>query len=102
MAPSSNRFLTIFSRRGVWNIPYLANVYLIKGQALRTELKERNHFIMDRLDPDMALCKNAREMVRLCPGLITKLCLFVHIVFVCLVFHVIHYSKKYEPTKVCC
>ncbi|XP_073481994.1 procollagen-lysine,2-oxoglutarate 5-dioxygenase 2 isoform X1 [Aquarana catesbeiana] len=49
-------------RVGVWNIPYLANVYLIKGQTLRTELKERNHFILDRLDPDMALCKNAREM----------------------------------------
>ncbi|XP_077344367.1 procollagen-lysine,2-oxoglutarate 5-dioxygenase 2 isoform X2 [Lithobates pipiens] len=49
-------------RVGVWNIPYLANVYLIKGQTLRTELKERNHFTLDRLDPDMALCKNVREM----------------------------------------
>ncbi|XP_068136862.1 procollagen-lysine,2-oxoglutarate 5-dioxygenase 2 isoform X2 [Hyperolius riggenbachi] len=49
-------------RVGVWNIPYMANVYLIKGQTLRTELKERNHFILDRLDPDMALCRNAREM----------------------------------------
>ncbi|XP_066455453.1 procollagen-lysine,2-oxoglutarate 5-dioxygenase 2 isoform X2 [Eleutherodactylus coqui] len=50
------------NRVGVWNIPYMANVYLIKGQALRSELKERNHFILDRLDPDMALCRNAREM----------------------------------------
>ncbi|KAM4772006.1 procollagen-lysine,2-oxoglutarate 5-dioxygenase 2 isoform 2-T2 [Rhinophrynus dorsalis] len=50
------------SRVGVWNIPYMANVYLIKGQTLRSELKERNHFVLDRLDPDMALCRNAREM----------------------------------------
>ncbi|XP_056420797.1 procollagen-lysine,2-oxoglutarate 5-dioxygenase 2 isoform X2 [Hyla sarda] len=50
------------NRVGVWNIPYMANVYLVKGQTLRSELKERNNFILDRLDPDMALCKNAREM----------------------------------------
>ncbi|KAM4694589.1 procollagen-lysine,2-oxoglutarate 5-dioxygenase 2 isoform 2-T2 [Discoglossus pictus] len=50
------------SRVGLWNIPYMANIYLIKGQTLRSELKERNYFIMDRLDSDMALCKNAREM----------------------------------------
>ncbi|XP_073435216.1 procollagen-lysine,2-oxoglutarate 5-dioxygenase 2 isoform X1 [Dendrobates tinctorius] len=50
------------SRVGVWNIPYMANIYLVKGQTLRSELKERNHFILDRLDPDMALCRNAREM----------------------------------------
>ncbi|XP_018425244.1 PREDICTED: procollagen-lysine,2-oxoglutarate 5-dioxygenase 2 [Nanorana parkeri] len=50
------------NRVGVWNIPYLANIYLIKGQTLRTELKEINNFILDRLDHDMALCRNAREM----------------------------------------
>ncbi|XP_075058020.1 procollagen-lysine,2-oxoglutarate 5-dioxygenase 2 isoform X2 [Mixophyes fleayi] len=50
------------NRAGLWNIPYMANVYLIRGQTLRTELKERNHFILERNDPDMALCKNAREM----------------------------------------
>ncbi|XP_053565984.1 procollagen-lysine,2-oxoglutarate 5-dioxygenase 2 isoform X2 [Bombina bombina] len=47
---------------GLWNVPYMANVYLIKGETLRSELKEKNHFILDRLDPDMALCRNAREM----------------------------------------
>ncbi|KAM8952712.1 procollagen-lysine,2-oxoglutarate 5-dioxygenase 2 [Pelodytes ibericus] len=50
------------NRVGVWNIPYMANVYLVKGETLRSELKERNHFGLDRLDPDMALCRNAREM----------------------------------------
>ncbi|XP_028923971.1 procollagen-lysine,2-oxoglutarate 5-dioxygenase 2 isoform X2 [Ornithorhynchus anatinus] len=50
------------NRVGLWNIPYMANVYLIKGQTLRAEMKERNYFVRDKLDPDMALCKNAREM----------------------------------------
>ncbi|XP_038604650.1 procollagen-lysine,2-oxoglutarate 5-dioxygenase 2 isoform X2 [Tachyglossus aculeatus] len=50
------------NRVGLWNIPYMANVYLIKGQTLRTEMKDRNYFVRDKLDPDMALCKNAREM----------------------------------------
>lgn len=49
---------------GVWNVPYVANIYMIKGQTLRSEMKERNYFARDRLDPDMALCRNAREMVR--------------------------------------
>uniref|UniRef100_A0A493TH16 procollagen-lysine 5-dioxygenase n=2 Tax=Anas platyrhynchos TaxID=8839 RepID=A0A493TH16_ANAPP len=48
-------------RVGVWNIPYMANVYLIKGQTLRSEMKE-NYFTRDKLDPDMAFCRNAREM----------------------------------------
>ncbi|XP_064008901.1 procollagen-lysine,2-oxoglutarate 5-dioxygenase 2 isoform X1 [Pogoniulus pusillus] len=50
------------NRVGVWNIPYMANVYLIKGQTLRSEMKEKNYFMRDKLDPDMALCRNAREM----------------------------------------
>ncbi|XP_062988217.1 procollagen-lysine,2-oxoglutarate 5-dioxygenase 2 isoform X2 [Elgaria multicarinata webbii] len=50
------------NRVGVWNVPFVANIYLIKGQTLRSELKERNYFARDRLDSDMALCRNAREM----------------------------------------
>lgn len=50
------------NRVGVWNIPYMANIYLIKGQTLRSEMRERNYFVRDKLDPDMALCRNAREM----------------------------------------
>lgn len=42
----------------------MANIYLIKGQTLRSEMKEKNYFMRDKLDPDMALCRNAREMVR--------------------------------------
>lgn len=53
-----------FSYRGVWNVPYVANIYLIKGKVLRSQMKGRNYFARDRMDPDMALCRNAREMVR--------------------------------------
>lgn len=56
--------LCLVVSRGVWNIPYMADVYLVKGSALRNELKERNYFVLEKLDPDMALCRNAREMVR--------------------------------------
>uniref|UniRef100_A0A8C7G476 Procollagen-lysine, 2-oxoglutarate 5-dioxygenase 2 n=1 Tax=Oncorhynchus kisutch TaxID=8019 RepID=A0A8C7G476_ONCKI len=47
---------------GVWNIPYMAHIYLIKGEVLRNQLKERNHFVLEKLDPDMALCRHAREL----------------------------------------
>lgn len=53
-----------FVFRGIWNVPYMANVYLIQGKTLRSEMSERNYFVRDKLDPDMALCRNAREMVR--------------------------------------
>lgn len=54
-----------FFHSGVWNVPYVANIYLIKGETLRSEMKARHYFSRDRLDPDMALCRNTREMVRL-------------------------------------
>ncbi|ETE64099.1 Procollagen-lysine,2-oxoglutarate 5-dioxygenase 2 [Ophiophagus hannah] len=50
------------SRIGVWNVPYVANIYLIKGQTLRSEMKEINYFSREKLDSDMAMCRNAREM----------------------------------------
>nr|XP_023661772.1 procollagen-lysine,2-oxoglutarate 5-dioxygenase 2-like isoform X2 [Paramormyrops kingsleyae] len=49
-------------RVGVWNIPYMAHIYLVKGETLRTELRNRNFFVLEKLDPDMAACRNAREM----------------------------------------
>lgn len=63
--PLPHSFLLLLICRGVWNIPYMANVYLVKGSALRNELKERNYFVLEKLDPDMAFCRNAREMVRI-------------------------------------
>ncbi|XP_068199821.1 procollagen-lysine,2-oxoglutarate 5-dioxygenase 2 isoform X2 [Antennarius striatus] len=60
----SEDYVDIVQRKrvGVWNIPYMAHVYLVKGSALRNELKEKNHFVLEKLDPDMAFCRNAREM----------------------------------------
>ncbi|XP_048881626.1 procollagen-lysine,2-oxoglutarate 5-dioxygenase 2 isoform X2 [Brienomyrus brachyistius] len=49
-------------RVGMWNIPYMAYIYLIKGETLRTELRNRNFFVLEKLDPDMAACRNARDM----------------------------------------
>uniref|UniRef100_A0A8C5BXP0 procollagen-lysine 5-dioxygenase n=1 Tax=Gadus morhua TaxID=8049 RepID=A0A8C5BXP0_GADMO len=49
-------------RIGVWNVPFLAHVYLVQGAALRDELKEKNLFVLEKLDPDMALCRHTREM----------------------------------------
>lgn len=63
----SEDYVDIVQRKrvGVWNIPFMAHVYLVKGTALRNELKERNHFVLEKLDPDMAFCRNARELVRM-------------------------------------
>lgn len=60
----SEDYVDIVQRKrvGVWNIPFMAHVYLVKGTALRNELKERNHFVLEKLDPDMAFCRNAREL----------------------------------------
>ncbi|XP_077100272.1 procollagen-lysine,2-oxoglutarate 5-dioxygenase 2 isoform X1 [Siphateles boraxobius] len=49
-------------RVGLWNIPFMAHIYLIKGQTLRNEFKGRNVFVLERLDPDMAMCRNARDL----------------------------------------
>ncbi|XP_041923645.1 procollagen-lysine,2-oxoglutarate 5-dioxygenase 2 isoform X1 [Alosa sapidissima] len=51
-------------RVGVWNIPFMAHIYLVQGELLRREMKERNYFVLEKLDPDMALCRNARELTR--------------------------------------
>ncbi|XP_069466009.1 procollagen-lysine,2-oxoglutarate 5-dioxygenase 1 [Ambystoma mexicanum] len=48
-------------RVGVWNVPYISNVYLMKGSVLRSELKERDLYYSGRLDHDMAFCHNVRE-----------------------------------------
>lgn len=69
--------LCLVVSRGVWNIPYMAHVYLVKGSTLRNELKERNYFVLEKLDPDMALCRNAREMVRTLISVLRVSCLNV-------------------------
>ncbi|XP_014268231.1 procollagen-lysine,2-oxoglutarate 5-dioxygenase 1 [Maylandia zebra] len=46
-------------RVGVWNVPYVSNVYLVKGSLLRRELKDYELFSSS--DPDMAFCHNIRN-----------------------------------------
>ncbi|KAM9350754.1 procollagen-lysine,2-oxoglutarate 5-dioxygenase 1 [Symphorus nematophorus] len=48
-------------RVGVWNVPYVSNVYLVKGSLLRSELTEYDLFGSHILDPDMAFCHNIRS-----------------------------------------
>lgn len=53
------------SLSGVWNVPYISNIYLIKGSALRAELQQTDLFHHSKLDPDMSFCANIRQQVSL-------------------------------------
>lgn len=55
---------TVWFTRGVWNVPYVSNVYLLKGSLLRSELTDFELFNSHILDPDMAYCHNVRSKVR--------------------------------------
>uniref|UniRef100_A0A6J0SN88 Procollagen-lysine,2-oxoglutarate 5-dioxygenase 1 n=1 Tax=Pogona vitticeps TaxID=103695 RepID=A0A6J0SN88_9SAUR len=48
-------------RVGLWNVPYLSSVYLVKGSTLRAQLTQKDLFHSGKLDADMALCHNIRE-----------------------------------------
>ncbi|XP_077171916.1 multifunctional procollagen lysine hydroxylase and glycosyltransferase LH3 [Paroedura picta] len=48
-------------RVGVWNVPYISQAYLLRGETLRSELVQQNVFSLDDTDPDMAFCKSVRE-----------------------------------------
>ncbi|KAL7977644.1 hypothetical protein Chor_009593, partial [Crotalus horridus] len=48
-------------RIGVWNVPYISQAYLLKGDILRQDLPQRNIFTLEDTDPDMAFCKSVRE-----------------------------------------
>uniref|UniRef100_A0A8C5HZA0 Procollagen-lysine,2-oxoglutarate 5-dioxygenase 1 n=1 Tax=Gouania willdenowi TaxID=441366 RepID=A0A8C5HZA0_GOUWI len=48
-------------QEGVWNVPYVSNVYLVKASLLRSELQEFDLFTSKILDPDMAFCHNVRR-----------------------------------------
>ncbi|CAI9571104.1 unnamed protein product [Staurois parvus] len=48
-------------RIGIWNVPYITDVYLVKGSVLRTKLNQYDMFRSGHLDPDMAFCDNVRK-----------------------------------------
>ncbi|XP_046523639.1 multifunctional procollagen lysine hydroxylase and glycosyltransferase LH3 isoform X3 [Equus quagga] len=50
-------------RVGVWNVPYISQAYVIRGETLRTELPQKEVFSSSDTDPDMAFCKSLRDQV---------------------------------------
>ncbi|XP_070825505.1 procollagen-lysine,2-oxoglutarate 5-dioxygenase 1 isoform X2 [Chaetodon trifascialis] len=48
-------------RVGVWNVPYVSSVYLVKASVLQSELTDYELFNSHILDPDMAYCHNIRS-----------------------------------------
>ncbi|KAI2661265.1 Procollagen-lysine,2-oxoglutarate 5-dioxygenase 1 [Labeo rohita] len=48
-------------RMGLWNVPYVSNIFLIKADTLRTDLKDPDLFESATLDPDMAFCSKIRN-----------------------------------------
>ncbi|NWU45524.1 PLOD1 dioxygenase, partial [Hylia prasina] len=59
----SEDYVDIVQRRrvGLWNVPYISSVYLVKAKALRSELEQADLFHSDKLDADMAFCHNVRN-----------------------------------------
>lgn len=55
--------------RGVWNVPYISQAYVIRGETLRTELPQKEVFSGSDTDPDMAFCKSLRDKVSRAAGL---------------------------------
>lgn len=55
--------VSLLGFRGVWNVPYVSSVYLVKGSLLRSELSPFELFTSNNLDPDMAFCHNIRSAV---------------------------------------
>ncbi|MGH0189121.1 UNVERIFIED_CONTAM: hypothetical protein FKN15_033523 [Acipenser sinensis] len=53
--------ILIEENKGVWNVPYITQVYLVKGHTLRRELAQRDMFTQEGMDPDMVFCRNVRE-----------------------------------------
>ncbi|KAJ8281916.1 hypothetical protein COCON_G00044350 [Conger conger] len=48
-------------RVGLWNVPYITQVYLIRGTTLRTRLAQVSLYTQDGMDADMAFCRTVRD-----------------------------------------
>uniref|UniRef100_A0A9J8AR13 procollagen-lysine 5-dioxygenase n=1 Tax=Cyprinus carpio carpio TaxID=630221 RepID=A0A9J8AR13_CYPCA len=53
-------------RVGVWNVPYITQVYLIRGETLRSRLSAVSLYQQEGMDPDMSFCKSVREQWLVC------------------------------------
>ena len=50
------------NRWGLWNVPFISSIYLIKGDLIHHENEKfRPNFIHKLLDADMAFCANLRD-----------------------------------------
>uniref|UniRef100_A0A8B9LVD9 procollagen-lysine 5-dioxygenase n=1 Tax=Astyanax mexicanus TaxID=7994 RepID=A0A8B9LVD9_ASTMX len=52
-------------RVGVWNVPYITQVYLLRGDVLRSRLADVSLFKQEGADPDMIFCRAVRDQVLL-------------------------------------
>uniref|UniRef100_A0AAY5EQF1 procollagen-lysine 5-dioxygenase n=1 Tax=Electrophorus electricus TaxID=8005 RepID=A0AAY5EQF1_ELEEL len=48
-------------RVGLWNVPYVTQVYLIRGDILRTRLAHISLYEEEEIDPDMVFCRAVRD-----------------------------------------
>ncbi|XP_032437835.1 multifunctional procollagen lysine hydroxylase and glycosyltransferase LH3 [Xiphophorus hellerii] len=48
-------------RVGLWNVPYITQVYLVKGSVLRSKLSQVSLFVDEGMDPDMVFCRTIRD-----------------------------------------
>ena len=49
--------------RGLWNVPYITQAYLIKGSVLRSKLSQVSLYVDQEMDPDMVFCRSIRDQV---------------------------------------
>ncbi|XP_068630751.1 procollagen-lysine,2-oxoglutarate 5-dioxygenase [Battus philenor] len=48
--------------RGVWNVPFITNCYLVNMDLFRTSAGKEVTFMKEELDPDMAFCSSLRSI----------------------------------------
>ncbi|KAM3857390.1 multifunctional procollagen lysine hydroxylase and glycosyltransferase LH3 [Diretmus argenteus] len=48
-------------RTGLWNVPYITQVYLVKGSILRSKLAQVSLYVQEGMDPDMVFCRTIRD-----------------------------------------
>jgi procollagen-lysine,2-oxoglutarate 5-dioxygenase len=60
----SNDYMDIVhnDKRGLWNVPFVANCYAINATLLRRYDRSKLGFAKDNLDADMAFCANLRDL----------------------------------------
>lgn len=48
--------------RGLWNVPFINNCYLVNMTIFQKHDRSKIKFVRDNLDADMALCANLRDL----------------------------------------